>query len=77
MTPDRLLPTSSATTFHSLRVYYQIMVWMGVAKEMNATNWGWKEENHQLIPVMTEKNATPGELLKVIHCNCSTGSETL
>jgi len=34
------------------------------------TDWGWKEESRQLIPVMTEKNAAPDELLKVIHCNC-------
>ena len=38
--------------------------------DMNPTDWGWKEESHQLIPIMTEKNAAPGELLKVIHCNC-------
>ena len=76
VTPERVPPTSSVTTFHSLRVYYQIMAWMDVAKAMKPTNWGWKEENHQLIPVMTEKNASPDELLKVIHCNCSTGCKT-
>jgi len=42
VTPERLPPTSSATTFHSLRVYYQIMVWMGMANDMNPTDWGWK-----------------------------------
>jgi len=30
---------------------------------MNTTDWGWKEESHQLIPVMMEKNAAPDELL--------------
>ena len=62
--PERLPPTSSATTFHSLRVYYQIMVWMGMANDTNPTDWGWKEESRQLIPVMTDKNAAPDELLK-------------
>jgi len=70
VTPERLPPTSSATTFHSLRVYYQIMVWMGMANDMNPIYWGWKEESRRLIPVMTEKNAAPDELLRVIHCNC-------
>jgi hypothetical protein len=49
---------------------------MGVANDMNATDWGWKEESHQLIPIMTEKNAASDELLKVVHCNCSTGCKT-
>ena len=76
VTPERLPPTSSATRFHSLRVYYQIMVWMDMANDMNPTDWGWKEESRQLIPVMTEKNAAPDELLKVIHCNCSAGCKS-
>ena len=33
--PERLPPTSSATKFHSLRVYYQIMVWMGMESDTN------------------------------------------
>jgi len=47
------------------------MVWMGMANEMNPTEWGWKKENDQLIPIMTQNNAAPDELLKIIHCNCS------
>ena len=34
VTPERLLPTSHATRFHSQRVYFQIMVWMGMANEI-------------------------------------------
>ena len=33
--PERLPPTFPATTFQSLRVYYQIMVWMGMANDPN------------------------------------------
>ena len=40
VTPERLPPTSPATRFHSQRVYFQIMVWMGMANEMNPTEWG-------------------------------------
>jgi len=76
VTPERLAPTSSATTFHSLYVYYQIMVWMGMANDMNPIYWGWKEKSRQLIPVMTEKKAAPDERLKVIHCNCSSGRKS-
>ena len=71
-----LLPTSPATRFHSQRVYFQIMVWMGMANEMNPTEWGWKQENDQLIPIMTQNNAAPDELLKIIHCNCSAGCKS-
>ena len=40
VTPKRLPSTSSATTFHSLCVYYKIMVWMCMANDMNPTDWG-------------------------------------
>ena len=42
-----------------------------MANEMNPTEGGWKQENDQLIPIMTQYNAAPDELLKIIHCNCS------
>ena len=71
VTPERLPPTSPATRFHSQRVYFQMMVWMGMANEINPTEWGWKKENDQLIPIMTQNNAAPDEFLKIIHCNCS------
>ena len=76
VTPERLPPTSPATRFHSQRVYFQIMVWMGMASEINPTEWGWKQENDQLIPIMTQNNAAPDELLKIIHCNCSGGCKS-
>ena len=54
VTFERLPPTSPATRFYSQRVYFQIMVWMGMANEIN--DWGWKQENDQLIPIMTQNN---------------------
>lgn len=76
VTPKRLPPTASATKYHSLRVYYQIMTWMGKETSLDATDWGWKSEANQFIPVMTDKNAAPDNLLKVVHCNCTTGCST-
>ena len=69
VTPERLPPTSPATRFHSQRG-------MGMANEMNPTEWGWKQENVQLIPIMTQNNAAPDELLKMIHFNCSGGCKS-
>jgi len=33
------------------------MVWMGMADDMNPTEWGRKQENNQFIPIMTKKIA--------------------
>ena len=30
-----------------------------MANEMNPTEWGWKQENGQLIPIITKYNAAP------------------
>ena len=38
---------------------------------MNPTEQGWKQENDQLIPIMTQNNAAPEKLLKITDCNCS------
>ena len=54
---ERLPPTSLAARFHCQRVYFQIMVGMGMANYMNPTEWGWKQEHDQLIPIMTQNNA--------------------
>jgi hypothetical protein len=71
VTTERLPPASPAKGFHSQRVYFQIMVWMGMASETDPTDWGRKQERDELIPIMTDKNTAPDELLKIINCNCS------
>ena len=76
VTPERLPPTLPATSFHSQRVYFQTMVWMGMANKMNPIEWGWKMESDELIPLMTDKNAAPDKILKVIHCNCLGGCKS-
>ncbi|KAJ8364405.1 hypothetical protein SKAU_G00132360 [Synaphobranchus kaupii] len=77
VTPERLPPTESATKLHCRRAYYQIMVWMGKEEGMDAMNWGWNLQDDRFIPLMTNMNAAPESLLKVIHCNCSTACKTL
>ena len=53
VTSKRLPPALPATKSHSQRFYFQIMVWIGMASEMNPTEWGWKQADAQLIPIMT------------------------
>ena len=36
--PERLLPTASATKFHSLRSSFQVMLWKGMTDDMEVTN---------------------------------------
>ncbi len=74
---DQLLPTASSTKFHCQRVYYQIMVWTEQGGNMDAANWGWRVEENVLVPIMSETNVAPDNLLKMIHCNCTTGCTTL
>lgn len=71
VSPERLPPTASATEFHSLRTYYQIMVWTGAEANMEASDWGWKRENNLFVPIMSVGSAAPYYLLKMIHCACS------
>ena len=52
--PERLPPTLSSIKFHGLRVYYQIMVCMGTDDGMDALEWGWKVDNNQMVPIMTD-----------------------
>lgn len=77
ITPERLPPTASAASFHSLRVYFQIMIWMEMGSDMNPTEWGWKCENNKLKPIMTDVNVAPESLLKVIHCSCLGGCKSM
>jgi len=64
---------------HSIAYVCTAKLWCGcrgMANDTKPTDWGWKEESRQLIRVMTEKNAAPDELLKVIHCNCLVGCKS-
>lgn len=77
VTPERLPPTTSATKQHSRRTYLQVMVWMGRSDNMDITKWGWDIQGNKLTPVMMDNNPAPDILLKMIHCNCSAGCNTL
>ena len=46
------------------------MVWIGTDDGMDALEWGWKVDNNQMVPIMTDTKASPDNLLKMIHCNC-------
>ena len=76
VTLQRLPPTASATSCHSLRVYLQIMEWIGMENIMDPVKWGWKLEANQLLPIMSTTRVAPENLLKMIHCNCTAACTT-
>jgi len=44
---------------------------------MDPSEWGWKVQEEKLVPVMTDKSPAPDALIKMIHCDCSVGYNTL
>jgi hypothetical protein len=70
ISPEKLPPTADATKFHSLRSYLQIKEWMGEA--LNPSDFGWKEEMGEYVPIMAIVPAAPQSLLEVVSCKCKT-----
>ena len=75
--PQTLPPSSAAAKYHSFHVYLQIQEWKGNGSEMQPTEWGWKEYNGTLKPVLTDLPPAPDELLKLIRCNCHTDCSSM
>lgn len=77
VSPERLPPTESCSKYHSLRVYFQVMTWMGNESLMDPLSWGWTLDGDKLVPIMTDMSAAPDALLDIVHCNCKTGCASL
>ena len=41
--------------------------------ELEATDWGWKEQDNKLIPIMTDMPPAPQSLLELVRCGCKGG----
>ena len=39
-------------------------------KYPRSKDWGWRLENASYVPVMTDEEPTPDEVVKIIRCNC-------
>ncbi len=70
--PQTLPPTSSAGKYHSLRVFYQIQEWKGLADDLVPSDWGWYLDGGMYLPIQTDQPAAPSSLLEVIRCCCKT-----
>ena len=69
--PVLLLPFPRAVFFHDLRVHHQIVVWKDLSEvDKEPLRWGWKIENSNYTPIMTDIEAGPPELLRIVRCGC-------
>ena len=65
-----LLPSSSrAAHYHGLCVYHQIKLWKALSDaDLEPIQWGWKLRNDSFIPIMTDQEPGPSDLLKNVRC---------
>ena len=69
--PVLLPPSPRAAFFHGLRVHHQIVVWKDLSEvDKEPLRWGWKIENSNYTPIMTDIEAGPPELLRIVRCGC-------
>ncbi|WAR15716.1 hypothetical protein MAR_005821 [Mya arenaria] len=73
--PETLPPTSSATKYHSLRTYYQMLQWKGL--DENPCDYGWMLSNGLLVPNLTDMAPAPANILKVFRSSCKTGCRSM
>ena len=74
--PQSLPPTSAAAKYHSLRVYYQVMVWKDFNHDLKPEDWGWYTHDGRLMLLQTNKPAARSEMLDVMCCSCSKDCST-
>ena len=72
VSPERLPPTESATKLH-----FRSWSWQEKRRVWIPGTWRGTCKTIGLVPVMSTMNAAPDNMLKIIHCNCSTACKTL
>ena len=75
--PAKMPPTERSVHYHGLRVHLQVVLWKVLDDdlEQNPEEWGWYFKGDQLLPIMTDMDVAPENLLKVVRCNCKTSSK--
>lgn len=72
--PEKLPPSERAAYYHLLRVHLQAVEWKMLSHgALIPTDWGWKCELNQYVPIMTDLPAAPDDILHVVRCGCKTG----
>lgn len=69
---NSLSPSTAAAKYHVLRVYFQVQLWLG-NQSLDPENFGWKTRSHdcyRFVPITTDMDPAPPELLSKIRCQC-------
>ena len=70
--PALFTPSPRAAFYHGVRVYHQEAVWKDLSEvDKDPLHWGWKLSSNKYVPIMTDAQAGPSELLKIIRCGCN------
>ena len=56
--------TDAIAQFHCLHTYLQVKKWLGI--DLPPTEWGWKMTENGLVPITTNEDPAPPDLLKII-----------
>ena len=77
ITPEKLPTSEKAICYHGFRLHLQIIKWkmLDEPQSLNATDWGWKKYGDYLVPIPTDKDVAPTNILKVIKCRCNSTSK--
>ena len=69
--PSILPPSPRAAFYHGLRVYHQVKIWLHLLDaDFEPLRWGWEMKNNTYLPIMTDKEPGPQDLMKMIRCSC-------
>ena len=67
---ERMPPTGRACHFHSLRVHHQVSTWKHLSTVLKKEEYGFNIENGSVVPVITDIEPAPPDLLQDIRCSC-------
>jgi hypothetical protein len=74
---ERLPPTLAALHQHTLRTYYQCIVWcndiVSTVDLPEPTSYGWSNSDGYLSPVVTDLKPTPEAIVERVRCKCKAG----
>ena len=74
--PERMPPTENAARFHMYRVHLQTVEWKLLSTSvLDPLQWGWKLHSGRYVPIDTDTDIAPPDILKVVCCRCSVDSK--
>ena len=73
----QLPPTDSSARFHIMRSHLQAVTWVTLQPAaLNASEWGWKTVDNELLPITSDSPPAPDDLLAVIRCKWRTATRS-